>query len=80
MCTPHSPAMCKYQVALFESAPEGAPVPGDELYQIALAHVVDGMHTFSPQRIATADKMFAFLASQPRYTALAIHYIVQCKT
>ena len=54
------------QVELFESAPEGAPVPGDELYQIALAHVVEGMRTFSVARIAAAEKMLTFLASQPR--------------
>lgn len=54
------------QVELFESAPEGAPVPEDELYQIVLAHMVHGMHTFSAAHLATADKMLAFLTSPPR--------------
>ena len=63
---------CCLQVALFENAPEGAPVPGDELYQIALAHVVEAMLTFSPARITTADKMLSFLASQSRYHMLGM--------
>ena len=64
--------MC-WQVVLFEAAPEGAPVPGDELYQISLAHIVEAMQTFSPARITAADKMLTFLASQPRYAAVTLH-------
>ena len=38
-------------------------MPGNELHQVALAHIAAGLQTQSPPHIRTADKMLSFLAA-----------------